>query len=577
MSTIKKTHLEDQVKDFIYNSGYDYPEIIYFDSELHRFSGRSDKPHDKDEWYVAHEWEFKEKIYQKVIVGSWRYPDQKNVWNSWGQSNLEHENYLIYKEKEKKAREALEEERRKSEEGAVKFLHDLSDLETAHPYLLSKGFDITFDGLKIYKDRLVIPKTDEMGKLRSYEIIDPDGSKRCAKGCVSKNTFYKFTGTNKKIFIAEGFATAASIHLATGATVYCAFSAGNCKNVAAIAMYHNKNTPIVLCQDLGQAGDKASEDCSKLGIETVKPVCNGNGTDFNDMYQEQGEKAVKKLLCGSTPEALCIFDILNMESKPVEYYFDKLIQKNGRILITAMTGIGKSYFSLEMALRLACGKTFMKWKCNEKARVLYLENEMGQDEVIRRLQSISKDMTRNEQLPNMDFKIVTSNQFCENGPVDLYCKLTRDVISEMSKDYDVIFLDNFFCLAQLKNVNGQESHYQASSLQDIQEWLRSLQERNKTLILLHHSNKDGYVRGSRNLEYQFETHIQLKGEEVEDIPDEYKNIFTITFPKMRTGFSTDRKPLTVGYNPERPYSTKWDFLEKNKNGIYTKIKRGIKK
>jgi len=569
MSTIKKMHLEDRIKEFIYNSGYESPEIIYFDSELHRFSGRSSKPSDKDEWYVAHEWEYQEKVYQKVILGSWRHPDQKHVWNSWGESKLDHDNYQIYKEKEKQAREALEVERKKSEEGAVKFYYELPDLETTHPYLLAKGFDITFDGLKVYKDRLVIPKTDETGKIRSYEIIDPDGSKRCAKGCVSKNTFYKLTGTNKKIYIAEGFATAASVHLATGATVYCAFSANNCKNVAAIAMYHNKNTPVTLCQDLGQSGDKTAEECAKLGIESIKPVCEGDGTDFNDMYMQSGEEAVKRLLCGSLPEMLDIFDILSQDPKETEWYFENLIQKNGRILISALTGVGKSYFALEMAMRMALGKKFMKWNCKNTARVLYLENEMGFNEVQKRLHSIAKDLSGGRELPFMDFKIITSDQFDEGPDVNLYCKNTRDIIDEMSEKFDVIFIDNFFCMASLTTKDGKENHHQASSIQDVQKWMKEMQKKGKTIIVLHHSNKDGTVRGTQNLEYEFETHIQLKGEDPENIPEEYGSIIKISFPKMRGGLAKEKKPLTVGYNPNLKYSSKWEILQV-KNGQYQK-------
>lgn len=79
---------------------------------------------------------------------------------------------------------------------------------------------------------LAVPVFDVDGKFTTLQYIRPDGDKRfmaggrAAGGCCTIGTI------KDKVIICEGYATAASIHQATGLPVIAAFSAGNISTIA---------------------------------------------------------------------------------------------------------------------------------------------------------------------------------------------------------------------------------------------------------------------------------------------------------------------------------------------------------
>jgi putative DNA primase/helicase len=105
-----------------------------------------------------------------------------------------------------------------------------------HHYLQRK--QIAAHGTRVKCDYLLlVPMYDEFSVLHNVQLIWPNGKKRYLRGGRVKGCFYRIAGDRDKICIAEGFATAASIHEATGYTCIVAFDAGNLHLV-------NWNSPI---------------------------------------------------------------------------------------------------------------------------------------------------------------------------------------------------------------------------------------------------------------------------------------------------------------------------------------------
>lgn len=100
-----------------------------------------------------------------------------------------------------------------------------------HPYLLRKG--IKAHGARIYNGALVIPLQDGTA-LYSLQFIAEDGTKRFLTNGRIKGCYFSIGSTKGKaaICVAEGFATGATIHEATGFPVAVAFNAGNLEAVA---------------------------------------------------------------------------------------------------------------------------------------------------------------------------------------------------------------------------------------------------------------------------------------------------------------------------------------------------------
>ena len=117
-----------------------------------------------------------------------------------------------------------------------------------HPYLERKGIEA--HGARVYKSALAIPMRDTAGALHSLQFIAEDGSKRFLTGGRVDGCYFGIGGKPGDVLcIAEGFATGASIHQATGHPVAVAFNAGNLEPVARALRAKLPAVRLILCGD----------------------------------------------------------------------------------------------------------------------------------------------------------------------------------------------------------------------------------------------------------------------------------------------------------------------------------------
>jgi putative DNA primase/helicase len=111
------------------------------------------------------------------------------------------------------------------------------------------------------------------GKISSLQFINRDGEKRFFP--YSEKGYYLLgkIAPNAPTCIAEGFATGASIHEATGHAVVVAFDAGNLRKAAALLRAKYPDVVIVLCADDDEAGRRgATEAAQAVGGFVAMPV-----------------------------------------------------------------------------------------------------------------------------------------------------------------------------------------------------------------------------------------------------------------------------------------------------------------
>lgn len=197
-----------------------------------------------------------------------------------------------------------------------------------HPYLENKG--IKGHGIKVQIDannpdskKLLIPLTNIDGKIRSIQFINESGDKFFLPGGEKGGNFHliddkkefkkPITGQGyADIYIAEGFATGASIHEATGKPVVVAFDAGNLVKVADNIRKAMPEVNICICADNDikkefNVGIAKATEAAELVNGTVKTPnfntdqINRGLTDFNDLMKEGGKQAVQQELKGSFP------------------------------------------------------------------------------------------------------------------------------------------------------------------------------------------------------------------------------------------------------------------------------------
>lgn len=253
-----------------------------------------------------------------------------------------------------------------------------------HPYLRRKGIP-ALEGIRQARDgALLIPVLDAADNLQSLQRIYPDGTKRfLVGGKVSGGQFIIQGQPEKPIAICEGFATGASIHLATGWTVHVAFSANNMPVVAKPARDRFTDKAIIICGDNDEAGRKRGEEAAGLAnAQLLFPhFTDDNGTDFNDLHQIEGIEAVRSQLETALTKqqgliALDMGEFLSMSIPERGYLLSPVLPVQGIGILYAPRGIGKTFAALSIAVAVASGGAVFNWRAPMPKRTLYVDGEM---------------------------------------------------------------------------------------------------------------------------------------------------------------------------------------------------------
>lgn len=275
-----------------------FPSSIELDGAVHRISrvGRTDK----SAWYIG----WRDPIIT-VVAGDWRTGEK---WRFSETENISSHGRREMREHVRKAMEEAERERgRKQELVALR-------AETTFRYAATTGSTsylarkrVAAFGIYFLDDEVLVPVRDILGKTWGYQRILPDGTKLFLPGGKVEGCFHLIEGESWEdyIFIAEGYATAASVHMALFAPVVCAYHAGNLPKVAAAIRDKYPDVHIVICADddqwtQGNPGrSKAQLAANAVKGRVVLPVfkdLEGRPTDFNDLHCREGLDAVRRAL-----------------------------------------------------------------------------------------------------------------------------------------------------------------------------------------------------------------------------------------------------------------------------------------
>ncbi|WP_343081364.1 toprim domain-containing protein [Ostreiculturibacter nitratireducens] len=179
-----------------------------------------------------------------------------------------------------------------------------------HPYLVAKRampLALRMDAGR----RLVVPLQDIAGRIHSVEFIAPDGAKRYLAGGAKKGHFAVVGAEPGPIaepegpfLICEGWATGASLHMATGHMVVAAMDAGNLMPVAEALRARFPDADLVLVAD----NDAKPDRDTNPGVEAARKVALAvdgrlavpeSPGDANDLFCAEGSDAVAALVAGA--------------------------------------------------------------------------------------------------------------------------------------------------------------------------------------------------------------------------------------------------------------------------------------
>lgn len=305
-AAIMTTPAEIQFRSAIEAAGLTPPDSIEADGELHRFSSNG-KPGDTAGWYVLHLDGLPAGVFgcwRANFTQRWPADTNRTLTRAEREQHRQRIDAAIAKRAQAEAELRSEAARRAEQEWRA-----AQPATDTHPYLLSKG--VQAHGLRVDADgRLLVPIRDRSGKWQSLQYIPPGGKgKKFLWGGKAAGGYFAIGKPGGTLCIAEGFATAATIHEATGHAVAVAFSAGNLETVARDLRDKLPESRLILCADddawtAGNPGMKNASAAARAvgGLLAVPDFGTGRperATDFNDLAQHRGAAAVRDCIASA--------------------------------------------------------------------------------------------------------------------------------------------------------------------------------------------------------------------------------------------------------------------------------------
>jgi len=366
--------MENKIRSAMVWRGIDPPDQIIIDSEIHRFGK------DKSCWYIF----FQDGICAGTF-GDWRTGETHNwcekLEREITQEEKEANQIRIEQAKIKRdAEKAIAQEEAKQKANKI---WESSVAVTDHPYLTTKR--ISAHGIRASRDSLVIPLYNNSGEICSLQFIDKEGNKRFLSNGQVKDCYYRIGKANGNICIAEGFATAATIHQATGYAVIVAFNAGKLLDCAKFIRDRLPSANIIICADVDQNGigiEKATLAAEAIDGIVVYPEGLPEGkTDFNDLAEIRGLEAVRNTIIKSPST---VNDILDSDIKYsnvdlLQYIDDDHVLKQLSLYIAEKTSLPPSTVflcGLGVFSAISCRKYSVSYQDKEKLPIgLYVVTE----------------------------------------------------------------------------------------------------------------------------------------------------------------------------------------------------------
>ena len=287
-----------QFRSAIAAAGLPIPDHIDPDGALHRFATNG-KRGDSSGWYVLHV-----DGIPAGAFGDWR-TGRSETWCAKSESALsaaERQQIIECMKDVQAAREAERQRRHAEASETARDVWGSSPPAETHPYLEKKG--IQAHGTRVCDNALVVPMYVGDGELCSLQFIDSDGDKRFLPGGRVQRCYYPIDGDRSNVYVAEGFATAASIHEATGSAVAVCFTAGQILAVAQLMREEMPDATLVIAADNDVRDDdsentgvtKATEAATTVDALLAVPELDGGKCDFNDIHIVRGLEAVRQQL-----------------------------------------------------------------------------------------------------------------------------------------------------------------------------------------------------------------------------------------------------------------------------------------
>ena len=500
---------EDQLRDAIKAAGLEPPEEILMDGKIHRFkSGTKGSPghSDKPGWYLI----FGDGI-PAGRFGCWRAGMEVTWRADVGRklTQIEEMSHLKRLSEAKALRDAaLERQHQVASDTVEKIWTGAQAALPDHPYLAKKGIGV--HGARATGDgRLVVPLYDQDGTLSTLQYIDHQGGKLYHPGGQTGGKFWMIGSLDEPgtLFVAEGFATAATIHETTGRPVAVAYSASNLVPVTGILReMHSATQDIVIVADHDHSGigqRYAEQASAKYGARMVMPPIQGDANDYAQAGHDLASLLVQQTGTAVIDKLKVVFgDQLGDDYEAPDELVEGLMTIGSSVVVYGDSNSGKTFWALSVATAIATG-TDCYGRKTDPGLVVYLASEAPAS-IRSRMQAIKKFYGCS--LENLAMVPVPMNFYTGAQDAHDVIEMVRAIEQIKGKPVRLIIGDTLARMSAGANENSGEDMGPVMARFD-----QVATATGAAMMIIHHNGKDAAkgARGWSGIRAHIDTEIEV--------------------------------------------------------------------
>jgi len=500
---------ELQLADAMRAAGITPPQSIHLDGKLHRFrSGTKGTPGhgDKTGWVVA---------YGDGVpagkFGCWRAGIEM-TWRADVGRALSVPEEMAHARRMREAQAARDEALRIQRDVVADTTETIWSQGTAaspeHPYLARKG--IAVHGARVTGDgRLMVPLYTPEGKLASLQYIDPEGGKLYHAGGQTGSCLWMLGTMDEPgiLYVAEGFATAATVNEVTGRPCIISYSASNIVPVmGTLRERYGSGQEIVIVADNDQSGvgiAYATQAVAKHGGRVVMPPEQGDAND----YRAAGGDLKALLLPTSGTEAMRRLEVQFGDELPAEYeppdeLVEDIMVRGKSTVIYGDSNSGKTFFALGLAAAIAEGREAYG-KRTDPGIVVYLACE-APGSIKARLKAISQ--FHGVRLKRIAVVPVPLNFYTGDADAAAVIAAIREIEAIKGEAVKLVIGDTLARMSSGANENSGED--MGPVMDRFEEICRAT---GAAMMIIHHNGKDAAkgARGWSGIRAHIDTEIEV--------------------------------------------------------------------
>jgi putative DNA primase/helicase len=183
---------------------------------------------------------------------------------------------------------------------------------------------------------------------------------------------------------------------------------------------------------------------------------------------------------------------------------DPWLSEQTLVLVPGWRGIGKTWFGLGVADAITRGIGFGPWDTITSVPCLYIDGEMAVQDIKERVEALASSTEEKRKEPLLIYSDFYGNSL-GIPKANLLNHKWRAAIKEIALDWSIklLVLDNLSSLCPGIDENSK------LEWDPVNQWLLDLRFSGLSVIMLHHTNKEGGQRGTSGREDNIDISIHL--------------------------------------------------------------------